>query len=128
MSEDQILFSTVSNLDQHEATIPTAVRWIESMLLGSIATSIAILAVAILTFGMLWGRFDLRAAGRIALGAFILFEAPLIAYQMAASLRGGQVAAPTLAQQTLPVSAAPQIPKNAPVNDPYAGAAVPQLQ
>lgn len=113
---------------QNAQTLPMAVNWIERTLLGSAATSIAVLAVAVVGFGMLWGRFDVRAAGRAALGAFILFGAPLIAYQLSNGLRSRQEIAPTLAQPLPLIPAAPQMPKNAPVNDPYAGAAVPQLQ
>jgi type IV secretion system protein VirB2 len=114
--------------DQSAGAIPAAIGWIEQALLGPAATSIAILAVAALGLGMLWGRFDLRTAARAVLGAFILFGAPLIAYQMSSSLRGGEVAAPSLGQATPSVAVAPQMPKNAPAQDPYAGAAVPQLQ
>lgn len=120
--------SNISLGDQNAGAIPAAIGWIEQALLGPAATSIAILAVAALGLGMLWGRFDLRTAARAVLGAFILFGAPLIAYQMAGTLRGGEVAAPSLGQATPPVAAAPQMPKNAPAQDPYAGAAVPQLQ
>ena len=105
-----------------------AVCWIEGTLLGSAATSIAVLAVVILGFGILWGRFNVRAARRVALGAFILFDAHLIAYQLSNSLRSNEVIAPILAQPLTTVPAARRMPKNAPVNDPYAGAAVPQLQ
>ncbi len=123
------MFLSYSTLGaQNAQTLPMAVGWIERALLGTSANSIAILAVAILGLGMLWGRIDVRAAGRVILGAFILFGAPLIAYQLSNSLRGSDVIAPTLAQPPTPLPAAPQMPKNAPVNDPYAGAAVPQLQ
>jgi type IV secretion system protein VirB2 len=113
--------------DQSVDAMPAAVGWIEQALLGPAATSIAILAVAVFGFGMLWGRLDLRAAGRAVLGAFIPFGAPLIAYQMSSSFRSSEVAAPSLGQATPPVAAAPQMPKNTPAQDPYAGAAVPQL-
>lgn len=53
--------------DQNAGAIPAAVGWIEQALLGPAATSVAILAVAVIGFGMLWGRADLRAAGRAAL-------------------------------------------------------------
>lgn len=119
---------SISLGDQNAGAVPAAIGWIEQALLGPGATSIAILAVAVLGLGMLWGRLDMRAAGRAVLGAFILFGAPLIAYQMSSALRGGEMAAPSLGQATPPVAAAPQMPKNAPAQDPYAGAAVPQLQ
>jgi type IV secretion system protein VirB2 len=126
--ENIMALPTISLGDQNAGAIPSVISWIEQALLGPAATSIAILAVAVLGFGMLWGRVDLRAAGRAILGAFILFGAPLIAYQMSIALRGGEVAAPNVAQQVPSISTAPQMPKNAPAQDPYAGAAVPQLQ
>ncbi|WP_373475671.1 TrbC/VirB2 family protein [Sphingorhabdus sp.] len=114
--------------DQNGGAISTAIGWVAQALVGQAATSIAILALAILGFGMLWGRFDLHAAGRVALGAFILFGAPLIAYQMSVTLRGSGAATPSVLKQMPPLSVAPQMPRNAPAQDPYAGAAVPQLQ
>jgi type IV secretory pathway VirB2 component (pilin) len=122
-----ILFAT-SISGSSEGTLVTAISWIESMLLGSAATSIAVLAVAMLGAGMLWGHLDLRAAARISLGAFILFGAPLIAYQMTTSLRGSPVIISDTDLAAPPSLPAPQMPKNAPVQDPYAGASVPQLQ
>jgi type IV secretory pathway VirB2 component (pilin) len=113
---------------QHDGAIPAATSWVEAALTGSVATSVAILAVAALGIGMLWGRVDLRSVARVTLGAFILFGAPLLAYQLTFGLRGGGAATPDMAVPEAPISAAPAIPKNAPVNDPYAGAAVPQLQ
>jgi type IV secretion system protein VirB2 len=114
--------------DQNTGAIPTAIGWMEQALLGSAATSVAILAVAVLGFGMLWGHVDMRAVARLALGAFILFGAPLIAYQLTNNLRGDGEIARLPTQQSAQVSAAPTMPKNAPAQDPYAGAAVPQLQ
>jgi type IV secretory pathway VirB2 component (pilin) len=123
-----MLLLSASIVHPHEGAIPTAVSWVQSTLLGSAATSVAILAVAILGIGMLGGHFELRGAARAVLGAFILFGAPLLAYQMIASVRGGEAAAADIVQQSAPLPPAPPIPKNAPVQDPYAGAAVPQLQ
>jgi type IV secretory pathway VirB2 component (pilin) len=105
-----------------------AVNWIQTTLLGSAATSIAIIAVAALGLSMVWGRFDIRAAGRVAVGAFFVFGAPLLALQLSAILRGSAVAEPEMIIAPSPSGAPPIIPKDAPVQDPYAGAAVPQLQ
>ena len=123
-----MLLLSTSVVHAHEGAIPSAVSWTQSTLLGSAATSVAILAVAILGIGMLWGRFDLQGAARMVLGAFFLFGAPVIAYQITASVRGGEVAAPDIVQQAAPLPSAPAIPKNAPAQDPYAGASVPQLR
>jgi type IV secretory pathway VirB2 component (pilin) len=111
----------------NEGAIAAASKWVSVGLLGPAATSIAILAIASLGLAMLWGRFDLRLAGRTIVGLFILFGAPLIAYELMQTLDVRETAIPDVAQ----AAAAPQppaIPTNAPVNDPYAGAAVPQLQ
>lgn len=123
-----MLLPFMSIASRQGSAIPAAVSWIEAALLGSAATSIAVLTVAALGVGMLWGRLDLRAAARMALGAFILFGAPLIAYQMTNALRDTAAIAPYRADPSPAVAAPPRMPKNAPTQDPYAGASVPQLQ
>lgn len=108
--------------------LAAAVKWVEAGLLGPAATSVVILAVAMLGIAMLGGRIDLRAAGRVALGAFIMFGAPLIAYEISQALRSREIAIPDIAQRSTIAPAPAAMPQNAPVNDPYAGASVPQLQ
>lgn len=106
-----------------EAAIPTAVRWIEGALLGSVATGIAVLAVAFLGVGMLAGRLDWRTGLRVVLGVFILFGAPMIARELAALARDDAAAAPdAVAAGEVPPQ--PALPANAPDADPYAGAAM----
>ena len=108
-----------------DAAIPAAVDWAVETLLGSVATGVAVLAVAFLGFGMLAGRIDWRTGVRVVLGIFILFGAPIIARELMALGRGGdavesgQLAAGGIPQQ-------PAVPENAPVADPYAGAGLPQ--
>lgn len=114
-------------LQQNDGAVAAAVKWVADGLLGPAATSIAILAIAALGLAMLLGRFDLRSAGRTVLGSFILFGAPLIAYALMQSLAAREIAIPEVTQ-TAPAAPPPSVPKNAPANDPYAGAAVPQLQ
>jgi type IV secretion system protein VirB2 len=118
-----ILF--MSLMQPSDAAIPTAVEWAVGVLLGSVATGLAVLAVAFLGFGMLLGHLDWRTGTRVVLGIFILFGAPMIARELAGFARSGeaaesgQVAAGAIPQQ-------PALPKNAPVADPYAGAGMPQ--
>ena len=103
--------------------LPSAVQWIEAVLLGQVGTTIAILAIAGVGFAMLQGQIALRQGIRVVLGCFILFGAPLIAQGLAGMARG--VAEPP------PVAIAPPpapitIPTPPPPNpDPYAGASVP---
>jgi hypothetical protein len=56
-----------------------AVRWIEGLLLGSVAVAIATIAFAGLGFLMLSGRIDMRTGARVVLGCFVLFGARTIA-------------------------------------------------
>jgi type IV secretory pathway VirB2 component (pilin) len=103
-----------------QSALPTAVQWVEGALLGSVATGVAVIAVALFGYGMLTGRLDVKSGLRLVLGAFILFGAPSIAREIAGIVRGGSVAVPedVVARQ----SPAPEVPKDAPERDPYAGA------
>jgi type IV secretion system protein VirB2 len=58
--------------------IVAAVRWLEGTLLGTIATVVAIIAVASVGFLMLTGRINWRYGATVILGCFILFGAASI--------------------------------------------------
>jgi type IV secretion system protein VirB2 len=58
--------------------IVAAVRWLESTLLGTIATVVAVIAVASVGFMMLTGRINWRYGAVVILGCFILFGAASI--------------------------------------------------
>jgi type IV secretory pathway VirB2 component (pilin) len=112
-----------------------AVLWLQGTLLGTIATTVAVIAVATIGFMMLSGSLNLRYGARVILGCFILFGASSIAAGIqaaAAAAAGGGDRGPggaTLAVSSgspLPITAMPSATKPAPPNnDPYAGAAVP---
>jgi type IV secretion system protein VirB2 len=55
-----------------------AVRWIQGTLLGTIATVVAVIAVAVVGFQMLTGRINWRYGATVILGCFILFGAASI--------------------------------------------------
>jgi len=55
-----------------------AVRWLEGTLLGTIATVVAVIAVASVGFMMLTGRINWRFGAAVILGCFILFGAASI--------------------------------------------------
>jgi len=121
--------------DYHDAAtasaISSAVKWLEATVLGSVATTIAIIAIASIGFLMLTGRIDLRRAATVILGCFIVFGASWIAagIQAAGDRAAGSASAPA-AETTQPYS--PPVPPpdypQAPVqpHDPYAGAAITQ--
>lgn len=102
-----------------------AVQWIEAVALGTIATSIALIAVATIGFLMLSGHLPIRRGLTVILGCFILFGAPMIA----AGLMGALNAPPEMASQAppppSPLASALPTPTATSGHDPYAGAAVP---
>ena len=55
-----------------------AANWVKGTLLGNVATSVAVVAVALIGFMMLTGRMDWKKGGTVILGCFILFGAATI--------------------------------------------------
>lgn len=106
-----------------------AVDWLQGTLLGTIATSVAIIAIAAVGLSMLAGRIPLRRGAHVILGCFILFGASSIVagIQALGSLGGASdsTPAPTMRAETFPLAVPP--PKAAPAvpYDPFAGASVP---
>ena len=106
--------------------IVSAVQWLEGTVLGTVATIVAVLAVAWLGFMMLSGRTPVRRGLTVVAGCFILFGASTIAagLRLAVDGRDSAVAARDFAPPPPAPPAAP--PDYPPANrDPYAGAAVP---
>ena len=70
--------------------IVSAVRWLQGTLLGTIATVVAVIAVASVGFLMLTGRINWRYGATVIIGCFILFGAASIVagIQSTASLGG----------------------------------------
>lgn len=102
-----------------------AVLWVQHLLLGTIATAIAVLAVAAVGALTLTGRVPLRRAGMVVLGCFVLFGAPVIAasFVRLGEWHGAGETRPVLTPmppQPTPSATASPVPY-----DPYAGAAVP---
>jgi type IV secretory pathway VirB2 component (pilin) len=109
-----------------------AVMWVQGVLLGTVATAVATIAIAALGFLMLSGRMPVRRGMVAILGCFILFGAST----MANTIRSGlsdvagtpepmpvAYAPPPAPVPPAPVPAAPRPPP--PAADPFAGAAVP---
>lgn len=55
-----------------------ALAWMQGTLLGSVATAVAVMAVAAVGFMMLTGRMNWRFGATVILGCFILFGAASI--------------------------------------------------
>ena len=56
----------------------SAVNWLQGTLLGTVATVVAVIAVASVGFMMLTGRINWRHGATVILGCFILFGASSI--------------------------------------------------
>lgn len=96
-----------------------ALGWVQALLLGSLATMIAGIAVAFAGAGMLTGRLDWREGARVILGCAIIFGAGRIA----GALMNGD-ADPAGAPMIGGVAPAPLDAPAADTGfDPYAGAA-----
>jgi type IV secretion system protein VirB2 len=63
---------------QGSGVLVSAVGWLEGTLLGTIATVVAVIAVATVGFMMLTGRINWRYGATVILGCFILFGASSI--------------------------------------------------
>ncbi len=105
------------------SALVASANWIRDVLTGSLAVSIAVVAIAWLGFAIMQGRLPWRSGLRIVLGCFILFGSSTIAsafmgfagYQQARMVD----VPPNARTSAVPVTPAP------PVFDPYAGASVP---
>ena len=53
--------------------IVAALAWMQGTLLGTVATAVAVMAVAAIGFGMLTGRMNWRFGATVIIGVFILF-------------------------------------------------------
>jgi len=63
-------------VQQSDDPITSALTWMQAILLGPIATSLAVMAVAGVGFMMLTGRMNWRYGGTVIIGVFIIFGAP----------------------------------------------------
>lgn len=66
-----------------------ALHWLEGTLLGTVATVVAVIAVASVGFLMLTGRMNWRYGATVILGCFILFGAASIVAGIQTSATAG---------------------------------------
>ena len=108
-----------------------AVQWLEHMMLGTAASAVAVISIAITGFMMLSGRVDLRRGATVIIGCFILFGAAGIAAGIEATAASRSVAADqapgTVSEPPSQIffMNPPSADRRGPPADPYAGAAVP---
>jgi len=63
---------------QGAGPIVNALAWLQGTLLGTVATTVAVMAVAAIGFMMLTGRMNWRFGATVIVGVFILFGATTI--------------------------------------------------
>ncbi len=75
---------------QGSGPIVSALSWLQGTLLGNVATSVAVIAVAMVGFMMLTGRLNWRLGATVIIGCFILFGSAAIVsgIQSTASVAG----------------------------------------
>ena len=102
--------------------LPAASEWVTGTLLGSLAVTLCVLAIAFVGLMLMSGRLAVRDGARVMLGCFVLLGAPLIA----AGLRGvADEASASVAMEPLVIEPAPAAPPLPPSTyDPYAGASL----
>jgi type IV secretory pathway VirB2 component (pilin) len=108
------------------SVLVAAVWWLQATLLGTIATTVAVIAIASVGLMMLTGRVNVRYGMTVIMGSFILFGASTIAAGIQ-SLAGAGAGSTAYTPPPAPAAApAPTLPPAPPANpDPYAGASVP---
>lgn len=102
-------------------------RWIEALLLGPLATSVAVIAVASVGLLMLTGRVNVRRGLTVILGCFILFGAGAIAQGLCGGVAMVVSDVSITAMSPSMRDSPPAITSSAsptPPDDPYAGAAL----
>lgn len=110
----------------HSSAIGDASAWLTSMLTGSVAISLAVLAIAGVGYSLLNGTLQVRRGAMAVLGCFILFGAGAVAK----SLMGIDDVQTITSSQPIDMEMflAPSAPlptqKSPSPKDPYAGAAL----
>lgn len=110
------------------SVLVAAVSWLQDTVLGTVATSVAVVAVATIGFMMLMGRTNLRQGITVIAGCFVLFGATSIVAGIQATAESAVLVSPSVISTPAPPppEAPPAPPPFVPANrDPYAGAAVP---
>lgn len=73
-----LAFAQMAGDPAGSGAIVGAVSWLQDTLLGTVATTIAVIAVAFVGLMMLTGRMNWRHGAAVILGCFILFGAASI--------------------------------------------------
>lgn len=107
-----------------QSPITDGVAWVQAAAMGSVATTVAVVAVATVGLLMLSGRLELRRGITVVLGCFILFGSGGIAAAITGLTEMRTTPPPASPSIQPPSTSLPTAPPPA-AYDPYAGASVP---
>jgi type IV secretion system protein VirB2 len=86
----QRAFAQVAGVDpQGSGPIVNALSWMQGTLLGNVATTAAVIAVAVVGLMMLTGRMNWRFGATVIVGCFVLFGATAIVSGIRVAAVGG---------------------------------------
>jgi type IV secretory pathway VirB2 component (pilin) len=86
----QAAFAQVAGVDpQGSGPIVAALGWMQGTLLGNVATTAAVIAVAVVGLMMLTGRMNWRFGATVIVGCFVLFGATAIVSGIRSAALGG---------------------------------------
>jgi type IV secretory pathway VirB2 component (pilin) len=109
------------------SSLLAAAQWLEGLVQGPLAVTLAVIAVAATGLMMLSGRLAVRRGLVVTLGCFVLFGAPAIArglFVSAASLASSREPGGLLLAEAAPSNLPQPEPVQPQVKDPYAGASL----
>jgi type IV secretion system protein VirB2 len=105
----QLMTTSTSLLNADGAAMDSAARWVTGVIGGTVATSLCIIAVAMVGFLMLSGQLAVRRGFAVVIGCFLLLGAPVLAATLQSAFMAGD-AGPDLREapnQPLPESPPP---------------------
>lgn len=118
--------SAATSLTEPSSThaIADAASWLQGTMLGSVATIVAVLAVAAVGAGLFTGRLNIRRGLTVVIGCFVFFGSAVIANALMALIDTSATDQVIIAAEITP-SPLTALPKSESVPyDPYAGASV----
>ena len=89
LTPELVLAQEVGGDPAGSGVIVSAVNWLQGTLLGTVATVVAVIAVAAVGLMMLTGRINWRYGATVILGCFILFGAASIVAGIQSTAQSG---------------------------------------
>jgi type IV secretory pathway VirB2 component (pilin) len=105
---------TADQISPATSALAEPLIWLQDTLLGTVATTIAIIAVATIGLLLLSGHIDWRRGATTILGCFVLFGAPAIAAGLQSAAQYSDKTVPDAITPVQPVPPAPPIQPPAP--------------